>query len=61
LWGIRKVEKEGDGREILFGMFLSSVRVFGVIECFCQGESLFVILDVVSVGFAKDSEARSFV
>ncbi|CAK6977773.1 Hypothetical predicted protein [Scomber scombrus] len=30
-------------------------------DCFCLGESLFVALDVVSVGFEVDSEAGSFV
>ena len=60
LWWIRKVE-EAVGREKLFGMFLLAIDECGVVDGFCPEESLFVLLNMVSVRFAVDNEARFFV
>ena len=42
-------------------MFLLPIDKCGVVEGFCPGESLFVLLNMVSVGFAVNNEARFFV
>lgn len=65
--GIRRLRRIGgvkktiDGGKKQFGMLLLAIYKCGVVECFCLGESLFVALDVVSVGFEVDSQAGSFV